>query len=79
MKSIKHLERDVEDADKHMKTICDAFSMIEDRCVVAGGDAFKELEDEVLKGPREALERARAALEAAQNDDISVSYMRSAA
>jgi hypothetical protein len=69
----------IEAADKHMKAICDAFSMIDDRCVVAGGEAFKELEGEVLKGPREALDRARAALEVAQNDDIRVSYIRSAA
>jgi hypothetical protein len=69
----------IEAADKHMKTICDAFSMIEDHCVVAGGDAFKELEHEVLKGPREALERASEAADAAQSQDMRVSYMRSAA
>jgi hypothetical protein len=69
----------IEVADKHIKTIRDAFSMIDDRCVVAGGDAFKELEHEVLNGSREALERAREALEAAQDQERRASHIRSAA
>lgn len=65
--------------DKHLRDVTQAVSAVQDSLYIAGVDAYRETEAEVIRPLEQALEAAEQALGAAEREQADRDYWRSVA